>query len=111
MIDVLISDLQTDTKDQLRNLQNIQLYNYRYTEEFANSVGIEDPSRIETGVIAQELEVVIPEAVKTTSDVRLASGEIINELKVVDKVQRWKISPEFTVIRCDGMVQTTLNIL
>ena len=78
--------LQADTKEQLKNLQNIQLYNYRYTEEFADAVGLDDPNQIETGVIAQELEVVIPEAVKTTTDVHLPTGEVIDQLKVVDKV-------------------------
>ena len=78
--------LQADTKEQLKKLLNILLYNYRYTEEFADAVGLDDPNQIETGVIAQELEVVIPEAVKTTTDVHLPTGEVIDQLKVVDKV-------------------------
>ena len=49
------------------------------------------PEAVETGVIAQELEVVIPEAVKTTSDVRLPNGEVIDKLKVVDKVRELKL--------------------
>lgn len=75
-----------DTSEQLKNIRSINLYNYKYTEEFADAVGIEDPDVIETGVLAQELEVVIPEAVKTTSDVKLANGEVVENLKVVDKV-------------------------
>lgn len=70
----------------MKNVQAISLYNYRYTEEFANAAGLTDPSTQETGVIAQELEVVIPEAVKTTGDIRLPNGEVIDQLKVVDKV-------------------------
>lgn len=62
------------------------MYNYRYTEQFAQAAGLDDHRALETGVIAQELEVVIPEAVKTTSDVRLPNGEVIDSLKVVDKV-------------------------
>lgn len=76
---------KADTKEQLKNMQAIALYNYRYTEDFADAAGLDNPKAVETGVIAQELEVVIPEAVKTTSDVRLPSGEVIDKLKVVDK--------------------------
>lgn len=75
-----------DTKEQLLNVRAINLYNYRYTEEFAEAAGIEDPETVETGVLAQEVEIIIPEAVKTTSDVRLPGGEVIENLKVVNKV-------------------------
>jgi len=70
------------------NVKAINLYNYRYTEEFADVAGLEDPDHIETGVLAQELEIIIPEAVKTTEDVRLSDGEVIEKLKVINKVRQ-----------------------
>lgn len=75
-----------DTKEQLKNLQALNLYNYKYTQEFADAMNLDDADAVETGVIAQELEVIIPEAVKSTTDVQLPNGEVIESLKVVDKV-------------------------
>nr|XP_018669840.1 myelin regulatory factor-like isoform X2 [Ciona intestinalis] len=75
---------EVDSRDQLRNVQNIRICRYRYSPEYAMYAGI-DSNREETGVIAQEFAGVLPEAVRDTGEVRLANGETINNFLVVDK--------------------------
>ena len=73
-----------DTGRQLQNIVKIGLYSYCLTRDWAKTVGRED-SRECVGVIAQELQQVIPEAVKETgTDHTLVSGKTITNLCVVD---------------------------
>ena len=46
---------------------------------------VNDLSR--TGVLAQEVHEVLPDAVKTSGDVTLSNGLVIEQLQVVDKVK------------------------
>jgi hypothetical protein len=62
----------------------LPLYKYRLSEEWAETCG-EDSERQHFGVLAQELAEVIPDAVRHTSNVKLANGGTIERLMVVDK--------------------------
>ena len=57
---------QVDTSEQLRNVSKMKLYRYRYSREYMEHAGL-DTSECEgedTGVLAQEVKEVLPEAVK-----------------------------------------------
>ncbi|PNJ22069.1 MYRF isoform 4 [Pongo abelii] len=62
----------------------MRLVHYRYKPEFAASAGIEATAP-ETGVIAQEVKEILPEAVKDTGDMIFANGKTIENFLVVNK--------------------------
>uniref|UniRef100_A0A8C9ALH3 Peptidase S74 domain-containing protein n=1 Tax=Prolemur simus TaxID=1328070 RepID=A0A8C9ALH3_PROSS len=62
----------------------MRLVRYRYKPEFAASAGIEAAAP-ETGVIAQEVKEILPEAVKDTGDMVFANGKTIENFLVVNK--------------------------
>ncbi|XP_042864541.1 myelin regulatory factor-like protein isoform X2 [Penaeus japonicus] len=76
---------EVDTKEQLKNVQNLRVVKYAYKEEFAEQVGMRGDDVYDTGVIAQEVKEVIPDAVKTTGDVTLSNGEKIDNFLLVNK--------------------------
>lgn len=78
--------LQLDSKEQLKKVAQMKLYNYKFSDDFANAMGIPEDSREDTGVIAQEIREVLPEAVKEAGDVPLGNGEVIKDFLVVNKV-------------------------
>ncbi|KAG8183036.1 hypothetical protein JTE90_015667 [Oedothorax gibbosus] len=75
---------ELDPREQLRNVSNLRIVRYRYLPEFGEQVGLQ-PHLVDTGVIAQEVRTVIPEAVSEAGDVRLKDGSIIEQLLVVNK--------------------------
>ena len=58
--------LKVDSKQQLRNVVKMKLYKYRYSREFMEHAGLgtDDCEGEDTGVLAQEVKEVLPEAVK-----------------------------------------------
>jgi len=81
---------ELDTSVQLRNLQKIRIVRYRYMPEFAVHSGLRresDTREIEdTGVIAQEVREVIPDAVQEAGSVVLPNGNVIENFLLVNKV-------------------------
>ncbi|XP_072277869.1 myelin regulatory factor isoform X2 [Pyxicephalus adspersus] len=74
---------EVDTTEQLKRISQMRLVHYHYKPEFASTVGLDDTA--ETGVIAQEVQEILPEAVKKTGDVVCANGETIENFLVVNK--------------------------
>lgn len=73
-----------DTRRQMENVQALQLYDYELTEPWAKHAGRTE-NRSETGVIAQDLAQIIPDAVKNTKQViELEDGSVVNDLLIVD---------------------------
>uniref|UniRef100_A0A146KTL1 Myelin gene regulatory factor n=1 Tax=Lygus hesperus TaxID=30085 RepID=A0A146KTL1_LYGHE len=70
---------EVDSKEQLKNLSKLRVVNYRYKPEFN-----EDTST-HTGLIAQELVSILPDAVKDSGDIILPSGCTISNFLVIDK--------------------------
>lgn len=66
----------------MKNIEQIRIVRYRYATEFAEEVGIKE----DTGVIAQEIQQILPDAVQPGGDVILPSGEVIENFLVVNKV-------------------------
>lgn len=85
-----ISEL--DTSEQLRNVQKIRVVKYRYEPEFALHSGLVEPGErvqeiIDTGVIAQEVQQVLPDAVREGGSIILPSGQVIDNFLHVNKVR------------------------
>ncbi|KAK3102622.1 hypothetical protein FSP39_012737 [Pinctada imbricata] len=76
---------EVNSKKQLENLAKLKIYEYNYSEDFADTVGIPENGRKDTGVIAQEVKDILPDAVRETGDVPLPNGDVIENLLVVDK--------------------------
>ena len=73
-----------DTRSQLDNITRLGLYHYDLAADWAGTVGREQ-DRSCTGVIAQELQRLVPEAVKETGvNHALVSGRVVANLHVVD---------------------------
>ncbi|KFO29461.1 Myelin gene regulatory factor [Fukomys damarensis] len=75
---------EVDTTEQLKRISRMRLGRYRYKPEFAASAGIEAAAP-ETGVIAQEVKEILPEAVKDTGDMVFANGRTVENFLVVNK--------------------------
>ncbi|KAJ7344250.1 hypothetical protein JRQ81_000200, partial [Phrynocephalus forsythii] len=74
---------EVDTTEQLKRISRMRLVHYNYKPEFAATVGLENTS--ETGVIAQEVREILPEAVKDSGDMVFSSGKTIENFLVVNK--------------------------
>ncbi|XP_034060817.1 myelin regulatory factor isoform X7 [Gymnodraco acuticeps] len=74
---------EVNTTDNLKRISQMRLVHYQFKPEFAASVGIENTS--DTGVIAQDVQKILPEAVKEGGDVVCTNGETIPKLLVVNK--------------------------
>lgn len=83
---MFINMVQADTKEQLRNVQALRVVHYKYTEEFAETAGLKENERGDTGVIAQEVESIIPDAVRPAGNIVLPNGRQIENFLVVNKV-------------------------
>lgn len=76
---------EIDTKEQLKNVANMRIVRYQFKREFAKEVGMSDDEINGTGVLAQEVQQILPDAVKETGDVVLHDGETIENFLVVNK--------------------------
>ena len=73
-------------RDQLKNVSELRLHQYKYKEAYARTVDMADEGRTEMGVIAQEVQEFIPDAVVNMGDLELKNGDKIESLLFVDKV-------------------------
>ena len=80
---------EIDPREQLQNVNKIKIVQYKYRPEFLNQLPEEDRHRLEripqTGIIAQDVREVIPEAVTTNGSYALANGREINNMLIVNK--------------------------
>ncbi|KAM8971972.1 myelin regulatory factor-like protein [Pelodytes ibericus] len=76
---------EVDTMEQLRRIAKMRLVEYDYRPEFATAMGID--SFHETGMIAQEVQNVLPRAVKEGGNVTCQNGDTIENFLMVDKDQ------------------------
>lgn len=77
--------IELDTKEQLKNISQLKVYHYSYNEEFAEFAGLSEDELNDTGVIAQDVGRILPDAVRETGDIVLPSGERIDNFLVVNK--------------------------
>ncbi|XP_053320569.1 myelin regulatory factor-like protein [Spea bombifrons] len=76
---------EVDTMEQLKRISQMRLVEYDYKPEFASAMGID--SVHETGIIAQEVQNVLPQAVKEAGTVTCENGATIDNFLMVDKDQ------------------------
>uniref|UniRef100_A0A8C6V497 Myelin regulatory factor n=1 Tax=Naja naja TaxID=35670 RepID=A0A8C6V497_NAJNA len=74
---------EVDTTEQLKRISRMRLVHYNYKPEFAATSGLENTT--ETGVIAQEVKEILPEAVKDSGEIVFTSGKTIENFLVVNK--------------------------
>ncbi|GFO12761.1 myelin regulatory factor [Plakobranchus ocellatus] len=76
---------EIDPKHQLKNVSQLKLYKFSYKEHFAVSAGIPEENRQDTGVLAQEIMEILPDAVQETGDFVLSNGATIENFLVLNK--------------------------
>ncbi|KAL1501325.1 hypothetical protein ABEB36_006667 [Hypothenemus hampei] len=76
--------VELNTAEQLKNVQKLRVVRYEYEPSLASQLSREKEFS-DTGVIAQEVAQVLPEAVKPAGDLILDNGTAINNFLVVNK--------------------------
>lgn len=122
-----ISEL--DTSQQLQNVRKIRVVKYRYEPEFAmhsgltklanmnsngiNSVGSAGNHIIDTGVIAQEVREVLPDAVQEAGSVLLPNGDVIDNFLLVnkDRIYMENIGAVKELCKVTGSLETRIEQL
>nr|XP_006815766.1 PREDICTED: myelin regulatory factor-like [Saccoglossus kowalevskii] len=74
-----------DTKEQLRKVAKLRLVSYDYIPEYIAHSGMSEQNSKTTGVLAQDLRDVMPDAVKESGDVILPNGHRIDKFLIVNK--------------------------
>ncbi|CAP23547.2 Protein CBR-PQN-47 [Caenorhabditis briggsae] len=59
---------EKETAEAIENLLKLRVVDYRYKDEVANVWGLDEQQRQRTGLIAQELQAVLPDAVRDIGD-------------------------------------------
>jgi len=80
--------LQLDSNAQLENISKLKVYSYKFTDEYADYAGLPAGARHDTGVLAQDVKDVLPDAVTQSHNVTLPTGDVIHDFLVVNKVRR-----------------------
>ena len=75
----------TNTAQQLNNIQRLPLYTYNLTNEWQETIGLSNQVPLQCGVLAQEVQTILPDAIRHAGDVQLNNGGIIPDLLTVDK--------------------------
>jgi len=81
-----VVDPQLDSNAQLENISKLKVYSYKFTDEFADYAGLPENARHETGVLAQDVKDVLPDAVIPSHNLTLPTGDVIQDFLVVNKV-------------------------
>ncbi|XP_022907094.1 myelin regulatory factor-like protein isoform X1 [Onthophagus taurus] len=74
-----------DTRQQLQNVQKLRVVRYEYDSEIASKLERSSGNMIDTGVIAQEVAEILPEAVSPAGNLILHDGTSIDNFLVVNK--------------------------
>ena len=77
-----------DPKKQLENVQKIQVVEYQYKPEYLAKFTEEERAHMnkkQTGVIAQDLKMVLPDAVESAGDIFLDSGTEVKNMLIINK--------------------------
>lgn len=130
---------ELDTSQQLQNVKRIRVVKYRYDPEFALHHGLTNNTPvvhstkfnetnertnshaqqhnvndiIDTGVIAQEVREVLPDAVQEAGSVLLPSGEVIDNFLLVnkDRIYMENIGAVKELCKVTGSLETRIEQL
>ncbi|XP_037369079.1 myelin regulatory factor-like protein [Talpa occidentalis] len=76
---------EVDTNEQLKRIAQMRIVEYDYKPEFASAMGIN--AAHQTGMIAQEVQEILPRAIREVGDVTCENGETLENFLMVDKDQ------------------------
>ncbi|PWA14715.1 hypothetical protein CCH79_00019610 [Gambusia affinis] len=76
---------EVDSEQLLKRINQMRIVEFDYRPEFASNMGIDHTHQ--TGVIAQEVQELLPSAVMDVGDVVCSDGEVIQNFLMVDKEQ------------------------
>ncbi|XP_062239217.1 myelin regulatory factor-like protein isoform X1 [Platichthys flesus] len=76
---------EVDSEQQLKRITQMRIVEFDYKPEFASTMGMDHTHQ--TGIIAQEVKQLLPDAVKEVGDVTCTDGEMIHNFLMVDKEQ------------------------
>ncbi|XP_076328774.1 uncharacterized protein LOC143234966 isoform X2 [Tachypleus tridentatus] len=76
---------ELDSREQLKNVSNMRIIKFCYRPEYAEQAGLSYDAISDTGVIAQEISSILPDAVKEAGDIILPNGQTIDNFLVVNK--------------------------
>lgn len=125
---------ELDTSQQLQNVKRIRVVKYRYEPSFAVQSGLVKRPKvhtskhnktdeqnttndvidvIDTGVIAQEIREVLPDAVQEAGSVVLATGEVIDNFLLVnkDRIYMENIGAVKELCKVTGSLETRIEEL
>lgn len=131
---------ELDTSQQLQNVKRIRVVKYRYDPEFAQHHGLTSTPAIhstkfnktnersqsnsqkqqndvieviDTGVIAQEVRQILPDAVSSAGSVLLPSGEVIDNFLLVnkDRIYMENIGAVKELCKVTGSLETRIEQL
>ena len=80
---------EVDPKEQLENVKKIKIVQYKYRPEFVSQLPQEERHQLQrvphTGIIAQDIRQVLPDAVSSSGSYVLANGKEIDDMLIVNK--------------------------
>ena len=80
---------EVDSKEQLENVKKIKIVQYKYRPEFLSNLPQEERYQLQrtphTGIIAQDIRQVLPDAVSSSGSYVLANGKEIDDMLIVNK--------------------------
>ena len=80
---------EVDPKEQLENVKKIKIVQYKYRPEFLSQLPHEERHQLQrtphTGIIAQDIRQVLPDAVSSSGSYVLANGKEIEDMLIVNK--------------------------
>lgn len=122
-----------DTSQQLQNVKRIRVVKYRYEPEFAIHSGLAAMPNIhsnkldknskdrfkgivdviDTGVIAQEIREVLPDAVQEAGSILLPNGDVIDNFLLVnkDRIYMENIGAVKELCKVTGSLETRIEHL
>ncbi|XP_066148831.1 myelin regulatory factor-like protein isoform X1 [Euwallacea fornicatus] len=78
--------VELNSADQLENVRRIKVYRYNLKESVASQLS-KEKNLTDTGVIAQEVAEILPDAVRAAGDLISEDGTLIRNFLVVDKTR------------------------
>ncbi|XP_046841087.1 myelin regulatory factor-like [Xenia sp. Carnegie-2017] len=77
---------QADTRENLENVNNMQLYRYRYNKMFLQHAGLASEKTAENlGVLGSDLRAMVPDAVTESTDIPLQDGNFLKDVPMISK--------------------------
>jgi myelin regulatory factor len=74
-----------DPTKQLENIRKLRIVRYKYKDQVVAALNLSEPSKYDTGILAQDVMQTIPEAVEIVGDLNLEDGDTLEDFLMVNK--------------------------